>query len=530
MVTLCTVRGPRQRGAHRCALYLVAATMHATCLAEPTHEPLTTSMLALPPCVDFDVEIDGSWRADANVSRRVALEECPLIASQYACGTIGLQHGRYAQMLTFVPRQCHLRPFCASEFAKVIRGRRVVVVGDSHARQLYTSLACKLWKAGAVRRLVPVAQCSHNCTKYGLPQQDRILCGGKGCVGPSQPEQSDSRMQAGPLGGVDLEIMGGGSLLSREGVAASEAGRLDSDGSSNYYQRVLANIDAELHLEQNDILLLSDIGGRHIRTPRVVSAIADSLVGALATGPGSVPHVAWVDGMAPHFAGRPDGEFHRGTSSCPASDRYRHAPTPFQDDDRPPTQLLQGTQCRAHTCDARGAVSYLTVPKLLAACVPMIRSFHATRRVPLAHSGISYTKYARWTLPDCGHVCSPSGPEELRTALWYNMLVSGALFNATARRRSLGKCSMAPRVPRRASGGAPVAPVPPHSLRASPRLVEHGHKHVKVQGQAHAHTRSCTRVHGVFPPGCTPSTHTLPQPRAANSKPGKVALRWQPLW
>ena len=109
--------------------------------------------LALPPCSDFDVELAGMWRADADPKRRVHLEECPLIASQYACSMMGFSHGLYAQQLRFAPTSCRLRPFCASELAWLLRGRRLIVQGDSHARQVYTSLACKLWKVGLATRL-----------------------------------------------------------------------------------------------------------------------------------------------------------------------------------------------------------------------------------------------------------------------------------------------------------------------------------------------------------------------------------------
>ena len=51
-------------------------------------------------------------------------------------------------------------------------------------------------------------------------------------------------------------------------------------------------------------------------------------------------------------------------------------------------------------------------------------SYYATREVHLAHSGVPFRNYSRWTQADCSHVCSPSGPDELRTSLLYYTLVS----------------------------------------------------------------------------------------------------------
>ena len=56
--------------------------------------------------------------------------------------------------------------------------------------------------------------------------------------------------------------------------------------------------------------------------------------------------------------------------------------------------------------------------------VEILHSFHATRTAHVAHSGVRQVNYSRWRHPDCHHVCSPSGPEELRSVLLFNMLLS----------------------------------------------------------------------------------------------------------
>ena len=113
-------------------------------------------------------------------------------------------------------------------------------------------------------------------------------------------------------------------------------------------------------------------------------------------------------------------------------------------------------------------VSAHTTPKLLAACVPVVRSLHATRRVHVAHPGISFTKEERWTYPDCAHVCSPSGPEELRTALVYNMITTGALLNATARRRTSAACQATRHMQAHSEVLATVAAQISHAARVHP--------------------------------------------------------------
>lgn len=479
------------------------------CAGEATYEPPPARELTLRPCVRFDAELRGAWLADADPERRVFLTQCPLIASQYACTTIGLPHGAHASRLRFAPSSCQLRPFCASALAGLLAssgGRRLIVQGDSHARQVYASLACKLWRAGVTERLLAVRGSIANatvctprlgCEGHSFDEQTRIMCGPAGCVGPSGAAnaiRSQGAMQSGPLADVDLELVGGGRLLYRSSVEASEAERLVRGGHSDYYQRVFTALHSELHLRAEDVVLLSDIGGRHVRSPQTIRAIAASLVSAVRSGAGATPHVAWIDGMAPHFKKGPDGEFYSGVRSCVVAGTRR----PVEADSSPAAaELSRGSHCAARGCVASGVINPVMLPALAAAGVPAVVSYYATREVHLAHSGVPFRNYSRWTQPDCSHVCSPSGPDELRTSLLYNALVSGVLFNATERRRAhaLG------------SSPGPNPSTPTHATsRAHPHLLTHPHPLPRSGREANRGLPTST-----LPPQCPkiemPGTH-----------------------
>ena len=187
-------------------------------------------------------------------------------------------------------------------------------------------------------------------------------------------------------------------------------------------------------------MVVSDIGAaRHAHEPHVLRALAKSY---LAASRNVSSHLIWVDSLASHFQGAPDGEFaHRSTigqhrsrdpqvaSSCPAG--VKLAPPPYR------TDLDSGTACRAHKCDVNGSSNVPAVGPISRAGLAVVHSFHATRLVHIAHAGISFTNYSKVTYPDCMHVCQPSGSDELRVSLFYNMLASGFVFASTARRLGL---------------------------------------------------------------------------------------------
>ena len=115
-----------------------------------------------------------------------------------------------------------------------------------------------------------------------------------------------------------------------------------------------------------------------------------------------------LDYQAPHFA-HSSGEF-TGVNTCVA----RSPPKP--------AVVTDAGACPAHACDSEG-VGAGAIRVLQTSGVEVVHSFHATRLAHIGHSGARWVNYSRWRHPDCHHVCSPSGAEELRTSLLVNMLL-----------------------------------------------------------------------------------------------------------
>lgn len=148
-------------------------------------------------------------------------------------------------------------------------------------------------------------------------------------------------------------------------------------------------------------------------------AVATSLL-AVARQP-LAPHLLWMDGAASHFGGSPSGEF-QGHDSCIAGERA------------PATAARHGaafygvTACRAHRCSSTGGGNAASLPVVRGAGIATVLTYHAARLAPVAHSGVPFRNFSRWKAPDCAHLCQPSGPDDLRTSLVYNQIVSGHLF------------------------------------------------------------------------------------------------------
>jgi hypothetical protein len=426
----------------------------ASCEAEPLYQAesfLEANKTGLAYCKDFKDPLPGHWLEDADPSKRQSFMTCPLIASQYACSFLGLRHGLIAERMRWSPRDCRLRPICGATLASIIRDRRLVVVGDSHARQLFSSIACKLFATRHVQKIegpcnsrdvkphvspaFPFANAS--CIGHGLYMNDRVLCGPTRCTGgPMAPRES---LQGGPAFGTNVYLRGGGTLHYREPYHHSAPPGMDSTKwGEGFYHNSFRILDAELRLTPNDIVVVSDIGAaRHSHEPHVLRALAKSY---LAASQKVLSHLIWVDSMASHFLGAPDGEFahrpvagHKLTRDQTASSCQigMDPPIPYR------TDLDSGTACRALKCSAQGSSNVPAAGPMSRAGLAVLHSFHATRLAHVAHSGISFTNHSKTTYPDCMHVCQPSGSEELRVSLLYNMLASGFVFATTVRRLSV---------------------------------------------------------------------------------------------
>jgi hypothetical protein len=177
------------------------------CHHEPTYEPLTAIDSSKPPCTDFSKPLQGRWFDDGNLSKRVTFTECPLISSAYACTHLGTSHATTAARLRFSPETCSLAPFCARTFLGWLGGHKLVLTGDSHGRQAFGSLACKLFKAGRVRQIRgPCAATTASCAAAGQYAQDRRLCGDARCTfGNDAPPAA---RQSGPRPATKLGSVG----------------------------------------------------------------------------------------------------------------------------------------------------------------------------------------------------------------------------------------------------------------------------------------------------------------------------------
>ena len=420
----------------------------ASCAEEATFEG-DDSRGSLEYCSDFSRPLAGHWVVDADPSKRQSFLTCPLIASQYGCAFMGLPHGEVAARMRWAPHGCRLRPYCGATLAALLRGRRVITIGDSHGRQLYSSLACKLYASGHVggisgpcrddeyhprTKSANYPSATMACLPHGQYPNNRVLCGPKRCTGgPTAPYEA---MRSGPEHGTVVRLRGDdrGALIYEEPVAPmAPTGGDVRKWAETFYERSFAMLNATWQLEARDVVIVNDIGAaRHASEREVLRLLAASFVRASR----GVPfHVVWADAMAPHFAGAADGEYmHRNRHgelnreevrrSC-GGEEQGHAPRPFRSD------LDGGTKCRPHTCNAKGASNLPMLGPIGAAQLPIVHSFHASRLAHIAHSGIAMVNYSAWKMPDCHHVCQPSGPDELRVSLVYNMLVSGWIFAST---------------------------------------------------------------------------------------------------
>ena len=382
----------------------------ASCLEEPTFEATRNESHALPLCTNFDVALAGRWVEDADPSKRQSFMTCPLIASQYGCAFMGLRHGLAAQRMRWAPHGCRLRPYCGSTLSSIFRHRRVIFIGDSHARQIFSSFACKLHASGHVSRITgpcdPRQVKPHvsatfpsesvACLAHGQYTNGRVLCGPRRCTGgPTAPRQA---LQGGPAHGTDVSLRGGGMLMYREPYDCVAPPRTDlGRWGSEFYEHTFANLNAEVSLTPDDVVVVNDIGAaRHAHEPHVLTALAASFIRASRN---VSSHLIWVDAMAPHFSGAADGEFmHRNKHnqlsreemgrSC-GHHENKPAPRPYRSD------LDGSTACRAHVCDAKGASNLPAVGPIVRSGHAVVQSFHATRLAHIAHGGIAFTNYPR---------------------------------------------------------------------------------------------------------------------------------------
>ncbi|KAL0320430.1 UNVERIFIED_CONTAM: protein trichome birefringence-like 43 [Sesamum radiatum] len=85
---------------------------------------------------------DGSWVFDKSYPL-YDVEKCPLILQQFNCMRNGRPDRRY-QKYRWQPNNCNLPRWDGREFAKRVRGKRIMFVGDSISMNQWESLGCMI--------------------------------------------------------------------------------------------------------------------------------------------------------------------------------------------------------------------------------------------------------------------------------------------------------------------------------------------------------------------------------------------------
>lgn len=312
-----------------------------------------------------------------------------------------------------------LEPFCAAALSRVLEGgRQVVFVGDSLAKQTFSSFLCKLHRAG-IRMEVDASNANWD---------NRIwkVCGKRHCT--FDADAPAAAKQTGPEFGTAVRLGLGGRLhLWRPEHLFSDR----SQNLSHYFSYELARVVAALQLTREDTFVIFDMASHRsswLDDPSLAAA-ASSLVSFARQG--ASPRIVWLDYSATHFPQRPDGEFQfaRGRTRVIPSDQCvgGHDHVDRARIPSPVSTRTAGTECRPHRCEAMGVGNKATLPSLLASSsshITIVRSFHALAQVHIAHPGNIQINNTAWPAPDCRHWCQPSGADELRTGLVYNALLN----------------------------------------------------------------------------------------------------------
>ncbi|XP_006657213.3 protein trichome birefringence-like 5 [Oryza brachyantha] len=89
---------------------------------------------------------DGEWVRDEGARPLYAPGTCPYVDEAYACASNGRPDAAYTRW-RWAPRRCRLPRFNATDFLARLRGKRLMLVGDSMNRNQFESLLCILREA-----------------------------------------------------------------------------------------------------------------------------------------------------------------------------------------------------------------------------------------------------------------------------------------------------------------------------------------------------------------------------------------------
>ncbi|WVZ79109.1 hypothetical protein U9M48_026727 [Paspalum notatum var. saurae] len=89
---------------------------------------------------------DGEWVRDEEARPLYAPGTCPYVDEAYACAANGRPDSGYTRW-RWAPRRCSLPRFNATDFLERLRGKRLMLVGDSMNRNQFESMLCILREA-----------------------------------------------------------------------------------------------------------------------------------------------------------------------------------------------------------------------------------------------------------------------------------------------------------------------------------------------------------------------------------------------
>uniref|UniRef100_A0A0E0ACS4 Uncharacterized protein n=1 Tax=Oryza glumipatula TaxID=40148 RepID=A0A0E0ACS4_9ORYZ len=119
----------------------------------PMAPPTRSSPAASPPPPEKDEGggttcdlYDGEWARDEAARPLYAPGTCPYVDEAYTCASNGRPDAAYTRW-RWAPRRCRLPRFNATDFLATLRGKRLMLVGDSMNRNQFESLLCILREA-----------------------------------------------------------------------------------------------------------------------------------------------------------------------------------------------------------------------------------------------------------------------------------------------------------------------------------------------------------------------------------------------
>ncbi|XP_073001402.1 protein trichome birefringence-like 5 [Typha latifolia] len=122
----------------------------------PPPTPPSPAMLLPPPSPPPEAEerkrcdlYDGKWVRDEGDHARYPLYQaasCPYVDEAFECQGNGRGDSEYLHW-RWEPRDCHLPRFNAADFLERLRGKRLMLVGDSMNRNQFESMLCLLHEA-----------------------------------------------------------------------------------------------------------------------------------------------------------------------------------------------------------------------------------------------------------------------------------------------------------------------------------------------------------------------------------------------